>query len=135
MLSKLTDLQEEKSHGVQPTFHNTRLFSHFPKELSDGYFRFEGNGKIPFGRQGKSSAQLAVVLLNSDSHRADLFCQLPKENFPFPSNLRQLQLSSFGKFKEKNQYSILGLNAMPLSLKNLLLRSIECGYIKIQCKN
>ena len=26
---------------------------HFPKELSYGYFRFEGNGKIPLGRYGK----------------------------------------------------------------------------------
>ena len=25
---------------------------HFPKELSYGYLRFEGNGKIPLGRQG-----------------------------------------------------------------------------------
>ena len=27
---------------------------------SDGYLRFEGNGKIPLGRQGKRSALLAV---------------------------------------------------------------------------
>ena len=26
------------------------LFFHFPKELSYGYIRFEGNGKIPLGR-------------------------------------------------------------------------------------
>ena len=26
---------------------------HFPWELSYGYLRFEGNGKIPLGRQGK----------------------------------------------------------------------------------
>jgi hypothetical protein len=26
---------------------------HFPKELSYGYFRFEGNRKIPLGRQRK----------------------------------------------------------------------------------
>ena len=28
---------------------------HFPKELSYGYLWFEGNGKIPLGRQGKRS--------------------------------------------------------------------------------
>ena len=44
---------ENKRLGVQPTFHNTRLFLHFPKELSYGYLSFEGNGKIPLGRQGK----------------------------------------------------------------------------------
>ena len=29
------------------------FFLHFPNELSYGYFRFEGNGKISLGRQGK----------------------------------------------------------------------------------
>ena len=29
---------------------NTRFFFHFPKELSYGYLRFEGNGKIPLER-------------------------------------------------------------------------------------
>ena len=29
------------------------FFLHCPKELSYGYLRFEGNGKIPLGRQGK----------------------------------------------------------------------------------
>ena len=32
---------------------NTRFSLHFPKELSYGYLGFEGNGKIPLGRQGK----------------------------------------------------------------------------------
>ena len=31
----------------------SNLTLHFPKELSYGYLRFEGNGKIPLGRQGK----------------------------------------------------------------------------------
>ena len=44
---------EKKWLDVQPTFHNTRLFLHFPNELSYGYLRFEGNGKIPLGRQVK----------------------------------------------------------------------------------
>ena len=33
-----------------PSKWNTRVFLHFPKELSYGYIRFEGNGKIPLGR-------------------------------------------------------------------------------------
>ena len=60
-------------------------------------------------------------------------CAFPKEFsygylrfegiFPFPSNLRQPQLSSFGKCKEKpGTYSLFGVNAMPLFLKNLLLK-------------
>ena len=44
---------EKKRLGVQPTFHNTTFFLHFPNELSYGYLRFEGNGEIPMGRQGK----------------------------------------------------------------------------------
>ena len=32
------------------------------EELHLGYLRFEGNGKIPLGRKGKSSAQLAVSI-------------------------------------------------------------------------
>ena len=36
------------------------FFVHFLIELSYGYHRFEGNGKIPLGRQGKKSALLAV---------------------------------------------------------------------------
>ena len=43
---------EKKRLGVQPTFHNTTFFLHFPNELSYGYLRFEGNGKIPLGRVG-----------------------------------------------------------------------------------
>ena len=56
-----------------------------PDELCYGYLRFEGNGKIPLGRQGKKVCPvgcLSLVLLA--------------------------------------WYSILGLDAMPLSLKNLL---------------
>ena len=36
-----------------PLFILSYFFLHFPKELSYGYLRFEGNGKIPLGRQGK----------------------------------------------------------------------------------
>ena len=36
-----------------PVFIIPDFFLHFPNELSYGYLRFEGNGKIPLGRQGK----------------------------------------------------------------------------------
>jgi hypothetical protein len=55
-----------------PLFIIPDFFLHFPNELSYGYLRFEGNGKIPLQR--------------------------------------------------KTWYSILGVDTMPLSLKNLLLR-------------
>ena len=37
------------------------FFLHFPKELSYGYCRFEGNGKIPLGRQGKGQGKSSVL--------------------------------------------------------------------------
>jgi hypothetical protein len=40
---------------------------HFPKELSYGYLRFEGNGKKSFGKVGKKFCPvgcLSLVLLN-----------------------------------------------------------------------
>ena len=36
-----------------PLFIIPGFFLHFSLELSYGYLRFEGNGKIPLGRQGK----------------------------------------------------------------------------------
>ena len=55
----------ERGMASNPKMEDIPGFSlYFPKELSYGYLRFEGNGKIP-------------------------------------SNLRYLQLSSFGKYKEK----------------------------------
>ena len=90
-------------HGVQPTFHNTRLFLHFPNELCYGYFRFEGNRKIPMGRQ-------------------ENFCRVDCLSFVL-LNLRQPYLNTW-KMQRKTWYSICGMDAMPLSLKNLLLKYI-----------
>ena len=44
---------EGKSHGVHPQNGIPGFSLHFPKELSNGYLWFEGNGKIPLRRQGK----------------------------------------------------------------------------------
>jgi hypothetical protein len=46
--------------AFNPSFHDIIFFLYFPNELSYGYLRFEGNEKIPLGRQRKSSALLAV---------------------------------------------------------------------------
>ena len=40
---------EGKRHGVQSQNRIQGFSLHFPKEISYGYLRFEGNGKIPFG--------------------------------------------------------------------------------------
>ena len=47
---------------------------------------------------------------------------LPKEIFPLPSNLRIAIAEFFWKMQRKTWYSILGFDAMPLSLKKLLLK-------------
>ena len=60
----------------------TRLFLHFPNEHSYGYLRFEGSQ-------------------TETANREDLFPYLPKGIFPFPSNLRQPQLSFFWKMQRK----------------------------------
>ena len=46
---------EKKRLGVQPQNGIPGFILHFPLEPSYGYLRFEGNGKIPLGRQGKRS--------------------------------------------------------------------------------
>ena len=40
-----------------PVFIIPDFFLHFPNELSYGYLGFEGNGKIPLGRQGKKEGK------------------------------------------------------------------------------
>ena len=50
---------EGKRHGVHP-LDGIPGFTYFPIELWYGYLRFEGNANILLGRQGKSSALLAV---------------------------------------------------------------------------
>jgi hypothetical protein len=51
--------RRRRGMASNPLFIIPDFFLHFPSELSYGYLRFEGNGKIPLGRQGKSSALLA----------------------------------------------------------------------------
>ena len=46
----LTTDFEGKRHGIQPQNGIPGFSLHFPKELSYGYLRFEGNGKISLGR-------------------------------------------------------------------------------------
>ena len=45
----------ERGLASTPLFIIPGFSLHFPLELSYGYLRFEGNGKIPLGRQGKRS--------------------------------------------------------------------------------
>ena len=51
---------EGKRHGIQPQNGIPGFSMHFPKELSYSYLGFEGNGKIPLGRQGKGSGNVSL---------------------------------------------------------------------------
>ena len=92
-----SDIEKLKSRGTltdclggkDPLFIIPDFFLHFPNKLCYGYLRFELE-------MGKFLCKGREKILP----RADLFPYLSKE-IPFPSNLRQPQLSSFGKCKEK----------------------------------
>ena len=80
-----------------PLFIIPDFFLHFPNELCYGYLRFEGNGKIPLGRQGKKVCPVGCLTL----------VLLPKVAIA----------EFFWKMQRKTWYSILGLDAKPLSTK------------------
>ena len=42
--------RRKRGMASTPLFIIPEFFLHFPNELSYGYLRFEGNGKIPLGR-------------------------------------------------------------------------------------
>ena len=86
-------------HGVHPQNGIPDFSLCFPKDLSYGYLRYEGNRKIPLGRSIYLPAQ---------------------SNFPisFKSNVAIAKL--FWKVQRKTWYSILRVDAMPPFLKNLL---------------
>jgi len=65
---------------------------------------------------------LSLFCITGTAKRVYLFLYLPKEIFPFPSNILKGSVAEFfWKMQRKACYSILGLDTMPLSLKNLLL--------------
>jgi hypothetical protein len=63
-------------------------------------------------------------LLNWDSQQGRPFSLPSQRNFPISFKPKVAIADFFGKMQRKTWYSILGLDAMPLSLKNLLLRKI-----------
>ena len=70
--------------------------------------RHGGNGNNPLGKKGKKFALPSL------------------RNFPISFKPKVAIAEFFWKMQRKTWYSILGLDAMPLSLKNLLL--IACFY-------
>ena len=120
-------------HGVQFQNGIPGFSLHFPKELSYGYLRFEGNGKIPWGRQRKKFAQLAVSVqfcYTETPNRVDLFPHLPKGIFPFPSNLRYPQLGSNEKCKKKPGIMKSGSLFLQVDMLKLKSKKEKLEYLK-----
>ena len=65
---------------------------------------------------------LSLVLLNWDSQQGRPFSLPSQRNFPISFKPKVAIAEFFWKMQRKTWYSILGVDAMPLSLKNLLLR-------------
>ena len=86
--------EEEKRHGVHPTFHNTRFF----------FFILQ--------------TKFAMVTLGLKEMGKFLWEGREKS---LPTWLAQFSFAVFfWKMQRKTWYSILGVDAMPLFLKNLL---------------
>ena len=74
-----------KRHGFQPQNGIPSFSLHFPKELSYGYLRFEGNGKNSFGKVGKKVCPvccLSLAKLNWNSQLGKHFSLPSQRNFP-----------------------------------------------------
>ena len=71
-------------------------------------------------------------LLNWDSQQGRPFALPSQRNFPISFKPKEAIAEFFWKMQRKTWYSILGLDAMPLSLKNLLLSfyNIVLGIVK-----
>ena len=63
--------------------------------------------------------------LNWDSQLGKLFSLPSQRNFPISFKPKVPIAEFFWKMQTKTWYSILGWDAMPLSLKNLLLKGID----------
>ena len=77
-----------------------------------------------FGKVGKKVCPvgcLSLVLLNWDSQQGRPFSLPSQRNFPISFKPKVAIAEFFWKMQRKTWYSILGVDAMPLSLKNLLL--------------
>ena len=77
-----------------------------------------------FGKIGKKVCPvgcLSLAKLSWDSQLGKLFSLPSQRNFPISFKLKTAIAEFFWRIQRKTWYSILGVDAMPLSLKDLLL--------------
>ena len=80
---------------------------------------------MPFAYQSSNKGQIGrqeLVLQNWDSQQGKPFSLPSQRNFPISFKRKVAIAYFFWKMQRKIWYSILGLDIMPLFLKNLLLR-------------
>ena len=78
---------------------------------------------------------LKQVLLNWDSQQGKPFSIPSQKNFPISFEPKVAMAEFHWKIQRKTWYSILGLDAMPLSLKNLLLIQTGLQYKPLHMQN
>ena len=84
---------------------NARFFLHFPKELSYGYLRFDGNGKISLGRTFSLPSQ---------------------REFPIPSKPKAAIAKFIWKMKKKSGTGTPLLTRFLETLENRVSRKPRC---------
>ena len=103
---------------------NTRLFSQWTLLWKNSFGKV-GKKVCPVGCVSLGLTNwgcLSLVLINWDSQQGRPFSLLSQRNFPISFKPKVAKAEFFWKMQRKNWYFIFGLDAMPLSLKNLLLR-------------
>ena len=79
-------------------------------------------GKFVWEGREKNCPVGCLVLLNWDSQQGRPFSLPFERNFPISFKHKVAIAEFFWKMQRKSWYSILGLDAMAISLKNLLLK-------------
>ena len=110
-----------------PLFIIPVFFLHFPNKLCYGYLTLEGNGKIPMVRSGKNLPSWLSQFSKTKLRQPKGQKRNSKRNFPISFKPKIAIAEFFWKMQRKTWYSILGVDAMPLSLKNLLLSFLLCN--------
>ena len=90
-------------------------------------------GKFLWEGREKGLGCFSLVLLNWDSQQGRPFSLFSQRNFPISFKPKVAIAEFFWKMQRKTLYSILGVDAMPLSHKNLLLMNFPKNFEAENC--
>ena len=106
-----------------PLFIISDFFCILPMNFAMATLGLKEMGKLLWvGKKVCPVGCLSLVLLNRGSQQGSPFSLHSQRNFPISFKPKVATAEFFWKMQRKTWYSILGLDAMPLSLKNLLLK-------------